>query len=409
MIRLYNIKENEILIVLLWAVISFLLIQPNVATPFIGYIGRFYYALLFVFTIRIVQTYWRITETWAKILFSILLISRLFLYVSRIMYGDSFETDTYRDLCKEVVLIEFFFFIIRRNTWEKLKGISILLALYIVINYVTIVLYPQGMVSGEIYDTNWFLGYKNGMIRIILPGLILNMLCSIHEYKKIVLKDFLLLFISLLSVYWADSLTSVLMLFILIFLIIYYQYVRILKFFSLTNVFILTSTISVLITFFSIQTYFSNFVSDYLNRDVTFTDRIYVWEFSLFKISLSPIIGYGYHNSEEWRSVLGFYDIMDVGFSHPHNFLYYCLLQGGVVYLALFFFIIFYVNRNIKNNYESFNGIVLLVCMYFVFFIEGISESITNAVLFFPMFGLFPIFKRDILKVRYTHSISKNV
>ena len=59
----------------------------------------------------------------------------------------------------------------KRILYEKYKRnfihvAYIILTILILIDIVTIIMYPEGMYSTELYTTNWFLGYKTGRVRL---------------------------------------------------------------------------------------------------------------------------------------------------------------------------------------------------------------------------------------------------
>ena len=95
-------------------------------------------------------------------------------------------------------------------------------------------------------------------------------------------------------------------------------------------------------------------IEDVLGKDITFTNRTWMWESALRVISDSPLFGHGYV-TKEW-----YLDNMDSTAIGPHNYILATLIFGGVTLLLLFIFIgIQSVIQNIKCNDKI--GIILLI------------------------------------------------
>lgn len=400
-----NFTKVNILYYLMWIFVFFLLIQPSVATPFLDYLGRIYFFLLVFFSVYFfARGYIKKVDKKLTQLFILLLGARLYLYFIRFFMEGVFPVEVFKAMTKEILLIEIFTFGMLYHRWIKLRSLSILLYGYVIINYVTILLYPDGMISSDFYDLNWFLGYKNAMIRTMLPALVLNIICSIHDYGKIQIKDIILFFIILQSVILADSSTSLVMVLIFAFITVLMSFNNRPSYINIFNIFVGVGIVSVIIAVFGFQNYFSE-IYKYLNRDSTLSGRIYIWEFVTLRIIDSPLFGFGFHTIEEWRDVIGFYEIFREGTSHPHNFLLFVLLQGGIVFLTMLLVIFKYISTIFEKKSKN-NAILILTTMYIVFFVEGITESLTGTILFYPLLGLYFFMEKDVvLKCRNTSGL----
>ena len=387
MFKFYKLKPAEYPIFLLWMFIASLYIRPynSIMAPLYN-IGNY---CVFMYSFYAVLNKWKYSNNTLKIIYLILVVSIFYLVLSRLLngYGYNFRnTSTY---LYDIALVGLFSFGMLDKTWAKLKGFSLLLMIYIIINFYTIIRYPDGLYENDLYTSNWFLGYKNVLIRTILPGVVLNLLCSIHDFGKPIMKDVLLILVALCSVILADSSTSIIMICVFIVGVIYWSLKRRIYNLSLIKCFAIISCISIAFTIFSFQSFLSSIVEQLFEKDATFTGRSYVWAFTLGRLMESPIIGFGWHTTDEWRDVLGYFGIV-AGFSHPHNFILYTLLQGGILYLSLFVFLCFYISKKCPTNNEY---LYVLTLMYLTFFVEGITESLTGTVLFFPMFCLYALLK----------------
>lgn len=243
------------------------------------------------------------------------------------------------------------------------------------------------MYASDIYDGNiWILGYKNQIVRTLLPAMTIVAFYSFAKFGMLGWKFNIFMLLVVLTILLIGSSTSLVVVFLMMILYFIRQNKRIKKYSSLTLAFGIYLAISIGIVFFEVQYYFADTIEEVFSKDADFSSRIVVWSVAAEKFLFSPIIGYGFHDSGEWINILDL--IYSWGsFSHPHNFLLYSLLQGGLVYILFFIMVFLYIDRRVARNKGTYAA--LLVFMYIGFFIEGLMESLTAAPLFFPMLGLF--------------------
>ena len=102
-------------------------------------------------------------------------------------------------------------------------------------------------------------------------------------------------------------------------------------------------------------------VVDLLNKDLSFTNRTFLWDTSKYYISKHPIVGYGRLSVEWYR----FY----FGNANPHNFVLMCFMTGGTVLFAILLFLYntvmssFRKHRTIEGVYFTVGLAVLLIMM----------------------------------------------
>ena len=123
-----------------------------------------------------------------------------------------------------------------------------------------------------------------------------------------------------------------------------------------------------------------------MQKDVTFTNRLYVWQETYDFIQRSPILGYGMRD-KEWFSE-------NIKVKSAHNVIYQIEIYGGYILLSLFIFIIFVsVSRSIKlssiHTWYTLPG----VCAFFFMMIM-------------EMYGL-PLIFYSLCLLFYSHEFSK--
>ena len=90
-----------------------------------------------------------------------------------------------------------------------LEALEFLLYSLILLNFVSILMYPNGMyLDASGYRDNWLLGYKNIHILFILPAIAVSYVHSFYKKGKLTLRNYILLFISCFSLLLVDSSTS---------------------------------------------------------------------------------------------------------------------------------------------------------------------------------------------------------
>lgn len=262
---------------------------------------------------------------------------------------------------------------IRNDLKNILKSTNIIFSILVIINLITMILYPHGMWISPVtgYWENWFLGYDNNHITIFLPTLIFMYIYDRVYKKRLTFKFFIILFLINLSIIISWSATSV----VAIFLVdIYILFEKI-----LSKIFVKSKKIIVgyLVLFISIiilkvQNIFSFLIVDILKKDLTFSGRIYIWEYIKKFIVSKPLLGYGiqdsytrYNMTALWKSY------------HAHNFVLEILYRGGILLLFNVIYIIRLVIKQINksaNELKSFS--IFIIFLYAIILLTEFFDPI---------------------------------
>ena len=376
--------------------LGFVLLRLPHGTPMLGAIFNYAILLGFLLTLQPTIELFPSLKFDAKVVYCILLSMLVFLLLSRYLNGYPFTTDTIvRGFMYPAMFVNLFTVIMTKDLWGKLKAVDFVLTIFLVVNFLTVIIYPDGWFSSKQYELNWFLGYKNVMIRPILPALVISSIISFHKYGQFSPKTILLFALGAVTTILSQSVTSLIMIVVLGISLFFKQILNKIKYFSLLAVFVIPVAIAIGLVIFNIQENFVSFFEKDLGRDTTLTGRTSIWEFVLTKIAASPFIGYGYHSAQEWHDV--FFEFQRFNISHPHNFILYSLIQGGIIYVLMYVLLIVIITYYTYQHNDN-TGIFLLTIMYFIFFTGGIAESLTECPLMFPMFGLFMTIKNHNIK-----------
>ena len=265
-----------------------------------------------------------------------------------------------------------------------IDGFSIL-GLLVYANFITILLFPKGMYRTDLYSANWLLGYKNYQIRTILPIICMALIRSYWKWGKIAFRAWILLACSASTLVLVDSATALVgyTLFLVLLMLYHSKEKTIPPIINMTNGIIASAVILIGIVFFNIQTFMSFLIENILGKNLTFTGRLSVWKMSILYFLKKPILGYGYLSGDEYEQMYN----SSLWAAHPHNYILYILLTGGLLLGIITIIGYWMASQNIKKNIESIYGKIILFTLC-SFLIMGITEAITSTVLLYPMLVL---------------------
>ena len=246
------------------------------------------------------------------------------------------------------------------NCQHFLKAIIIITSILIWINFITIIMYPNGMYYNEIshLSYNYFLGIDNIHIIYFLCFWI-SSIVYINIYNKKPKFCSLTIFISILSVIMRWSATTLVGTFIIGIYLLFFDYFSKIKLLNIKT-FVITYVVGYFgIICFKLQNLFSFIIVKILKKDLTFTRRTRIWDMTIKSIKESPIIGHG---------LVG-YDTRNLttGISHAHNFFLEILYQGGFILLAISLLLIGSVLKKLNEYYNHSLAKKLSVCILALF------------------------------------------
>ena len=252
------------------------------------------------------------------------------------------------------------------DTFQIMKKI---LSLFILINFMTMIVFPNGLYTTQ-YELNWFLGYKNGLIRKILPYLLIIFMNN--QNKKLSIFDKIMVCISIITILISKSVTSIFGILLFIILCVVFKNKKNVNI-KLHHILVVYIIIDVLLLYTNLFTNITNIINIQTGRQTTMGARYMIWSASKNAVKQSPIIGYGAIKPE-------FYDMIPFEVSHPHNLLLNYLLNGGIACVIILYFSMIQIDRHLQNR--KYNK--LFISYYITSLLMAISESLIGAVFFIP-------------------------
>ena len=290
-----------------------------------------------------------------------------------------------------------------------LDGASFTLGLFVLINFATIILFPQGMYEFNTFTQNYFLGYRNNSIMLIFPAIIFTIVRSLRKYNKLTLSSFVITAVSFATVIIAFSATSV------IGMTVFTLFLLLALINKMPNFLNIITYLAINIAYFfgviilRLQEAFAFIIVDMLGRDLTFTGRTKIWDSALAAFAKSPVFGVGEIENQASRDL--------IGATHAHNYYLDLLYKSGLPGFLIFFAILIICGvalyRNRKNGKIPF--VVSGAICAFMIMLQ--SEAYYNIYYFFSILTLaafipYALPKKDedgnfIFEEKEKHSLKK--
>lgn len=234
--------------------------------------------------------------------------------------------------------------------------------LLIFINFITILLFPNGLYVTERYSTNWFFQYDNTHIFMYMPAIAISFLSSSINDKKISIKNVILLLLIVFSVFYCKSSNSIIGLSIFIIYLLFNRFFDKIKLLNSKTYFIIFILIFVFIVLFRIQYIFEWLIVGIFNKKLTFTGRTYIWDKCIKLITKAPLLGYGFEDSSIFSLKLG-----SIYFTHAHNTLLNVMYRGGLFLLVSFLSILVLTSQQLyiykKYSITRLCSIIFFSCL----------------------------------------------
>lgn len=260
-----------------------------------------------------------------------------------------------------------------------------ILQAYLIINFIAIIIMPNGLYKTEYFSNNYFLGYDNQNINFILPTMVLALLRHL-KFKENKKQTIIIMIISMLTavIIWS-SMTIIMVFGFCLFsaMIIFDKNEFLQKIFNskLMNYFVLLGTniaLCIGIVFFNIQKYFSFIIETVLRKSTSLSSRTYIWEKTIDYIGKRFIFGYGTEEYHVKAVKMGFEESSSAGL-HSHNRFLEVTYTGGIILLAIYLFMLIYIGFKL-NKYKNDAVTKVLAFSLFIYLFGMITEFYTYSI-----------------------------
>lgn len=290
-----------------------------------------------------------------------------------------------------------------------LDGASFTLGLFVLINFATIILFPQGMYEFNNYTQNYFLGYRNNSIMLFFPAIIFSIVRSLRKYNKLTLSSFVITAVSFATVILAFSATSVIGMTVFILFLLLALINKMPNFLNIITYLAINIAYFFGVIILRLQEAFAFIIVDMLGRDLTFTGRTKIWDSALAAFAKSPVFGVGEIENQASRDL--------IGATHAHNYYLDLLYKSGLPGFLIFFAILIICGVALYRNRKTGKIPFVVSGAICAFMIMLQSEAYYNIYYFFSILTLaafipYALPKKDedgnfIFKEKGKHSLKK--
>ena len=239
--------------------------------------------------------------------------------------------------------------------------------MYIIINEISIIAFPNGLAQGRLGQIVWFLGNKNSFTPYILISVILIIIDSKIKYRKITASAFIKCAVVLSNSLLVDSATTKLLSFLVAIvlliemIVVSYKVKRI--FIGRKRLFFIFIIVFLYIILLNRNGTFSVFINQMIGRDLTFSSRIFLWEIAIEYITKNPVFGMG-------PDVVYFPSNFTEPMTHAHNLYLNIAAKYGLPALVLFLVIIIWIylvnNKKIKSRDNILLSVYVILTLYLI-------------------------------------------
>lgn len=237
---------------------------------------------------------------------------------------------------------------LRSNAEKVLRALKYLMGTLIIINFITIIMFPHGVYIDHSNREAFFLGIGNAMTSHILFAMTIAIISSLYSKNKIDLYAKFIILISLVTVLINSSATGLVTVTIYIILVLFGS---VFKKFNLSFTKVVLSSLIIQFIILNLNKFTNIFLVKYLfeeilDKTLTLTGRIPIWEKAIHMFYASPIWGYGATPGGNMIEIYG------SAFS-AHNLFLQTLLEVGLIGTIIFLLILFLSGLNLQQYKES--------------------------------------------------------
>lgn len=347
---------------------------------------HYFYIIRYTLICYLILSYILKRKRFSLITFLILLILTLIILVTIRRNGDSLTAIQVISRPFLIVMVLDYY----RNKVDCVLSIWMKICFILVfIDLMSMILFPTGLYATNLYDINWFLGYKTARFEYVMPLVLISLYLSYKSKNNFSLYLLLTLFMSLFTMWYSKSTAAFLSLLFLIIIVILDFFKGYLKQKFYLYYLIFTNKIIILLyTFANIALFLisqliivQQFVINVLHKDPTLTTRTTLWARIFQYMRKFFMFGCGYLNFDQFVLIT-----QNQYAGSAHNLMIRILVNVGFVGLILFY-VILLVGLPNKKNLKSIDH------KYFVFVIGIVATLIiglTSDSMFLSFFN-FPI------------------
>lgn len=214
------------------------------------------------------------------------------------------------------------------------------------INFASVMLFPDGIILNSVWSKVYFLGIENRFVFYMIPMIFYGGVYSLYNNNKLSVGWYINLGISIFTLIRIWSVGAMIGIIIFATLIVCFSKVKSINKIDFKYYLIIIIVLNVLLVFFSVQSIFSDFIVNTLQKDITLSGRTLIWDNAKEVIRDNWFIGIGVQPDAYLKSI--FYGVV-----HTHNLALNILIQSGFLGLFIFLRLLLYIDTNSKKIQNS--------------------------------------------------------
>lgn len=228
----------------------------------------------------------------------------------------------------------------------------------------------------------WLFGQKNAMRNIVIPAITFSAIWDRLEHKKYSIRTIFLVGTGMLALVIVNSgaSTAVIMIFAALLLFLNMTDFELL---DLKKICVIYIILEILIVFERRIDLFAVIIEGVLNRDVTLTNRTFIWDRTLNILQEKFLFGDGLRSLTDSKLIIGSFKA-----SHAHNALLDILLKCGIVGAVLLIVLVYQCMRQQFKMKDSALGAVLGMTVG-TFLLAGLVGELWNFGFYLVIFCLY--------------------
>lgn len=244
---------------------------------------------------------------------------------------------------------------------QYISVLSLCIEIMAYLNLFLVIEFPDGIYNIGMSRKYYLFDHVNVAIRYLLPGCTFMLIRSYLNKNKVDIRSYAYILVVALTLIITWPATAVIGFLIFIIGIKFiYTNKNMNQLLSPVTATAVAGTISYMLIIVKIQNYFSNFITNVLHRDVTFTGRTNIWDKAIYYIQNKLFLGNGRLTSLEREEYLGV--------TSAHNQFLNFLFEGGIFLLVVIIVTIIAVSNKIKKcNNLKIVSVLLATTLSYVF------------------------------------------
>lgn len=235
---------------------------------------------------------------------------------------------------------------LKSNSLRLLQAINFVFCSLVIINFVLMLIYPQGVYIDNPrvneFRIGYFLGIDNHIAVYLLPASTILLITSILKRKKVTLFPKIIILIILLTLIKVWSVTALISIFIYLCLMLFATLPKLKNMITIYRFSIAYLFLWLLVVILQNLSFARVLIENVFNKSMTLSYRTIIWNSAFKMIRQSPIFGYGMKQQ-------GAFVPIGNTFASSHNILLQIMLETGIFGLTLLIIIYFFSIKQLQS------------------------------------------------------------